>query len=582
MALPTGKHRSVDANRFAMVPRNDVPRSAFDVSYMHKTTFDAGNLIPIYCEEVLPGDSIRLNMSAFVRSPVTLVPIMDNLRLETFFFFVPNRLVWSNWKRFMGEQTSPTDTTQFLLPVVSIANAALPVESLYDYFGITLNNNGAAAPIDVNVLPFRAYNLIYNEWFRDQDINTMVVNNVGDGPDVSTDYVLLPRARRPDYFSTARPWPQKITTNFGMFAAAPNPLVGDFPGLTANFDLSTGGVLNQLHSRFSLSGGLMAGRGIGAPVTGIGVASGNAPTAGAQLIAESGGRNITYPASGTYSTATDAILMAANAPSGNFPDVRVLIQDIRTAGLIQGMLERNSRGGTRYTEIIRSHFGVLSPDARLQRPEYLGGGRTFVNIHPIAQTAPSGTTGGAPAATNLLGNLGGVGTAVATNHGFSQSFTEHGHIIGLLDVNTDVTYQNGINRMWWRRTPYDFYWPGLAHLGEQAILSKELFCNGTANDNEVFGYQERYSEYKYHPSRVSGLFRSSFATPLDFWHLGINYTVRPALNPTFINEGASLPIGRAMTVAQYNGQQFLGDFMFEQRMVRCMPMFSIPGVVGRL
>lgn len=571
--MPSG--RSVDVNHFTMVAQRSIPRSAFDVSHTHKTTFDAGNLIPIYVEEVLPGDSIRVNMSAFVRAATPLTPVMDNIKFQSFFFFVPNRLVWTNWKRFMGEQNAPTDTTQFLVPVVPLANANLPVESIYDYFGITLNNNGAAAPRDVNALPFRAYHLIWNEWFRDEDLNLLSPIPLGDGPDVATDYFLLGRNKRPDYFTTCRPWPQKITGNFGMYAAAPNPLVGDFPGVPATFDLSSGAILN---SRYSLSGGLMAGRGVGAPVTGIGVASGNTPTAGAQLIAESGGRNITYPASGTYSTATDAILLAANAPSGNFPDVRVLIQDIRTASLIQGMLERNSRAGTRYTEIIRSHFGVISPDARMQRPEYLGGGVSYINVNPVAQTSATGVAG----TTTVLGQLAGVGTGVINNHGFSQSFTEHGHIIGLADITVDLTYQNGVNRMWFRRTPYDYYWPGLANLGEQAVLSKEIFMNGTANDDTVFGYQERYSEYKYKPNRISGLFRSTFATPLDMWHLAQNFTVRPVLDATFISEQSTIPIARAMQVATLNGQQFLGDFSFHQTMVRQMPMFSIPGVIGRL
>lgn len=560
----TGKHKSVDASRFAMVPRVDVPRSAFDVAHTHKTTFNATTLVPVYVDEVLPGDSIRLRMTAFCRLATPLVPIMDNLIMESFFFFVPNRLLWSNWERFMGEQTSPTDTTVFLLPQIvlqssQIQSATLP-HSVADWFGITVNNV-PAVQVTVNALPFRAYCLIWNDWFRDEDLEVPFTVVTGDGPDTVASYGTgggdtivggAHRGRRHDYFTSARPWPQKPMNTQDL--------------LTLDGALRPGSRMTQDMA--------LQPYGAGAPVTGLGMISTTTPSSPAIDVYETGGRIVSTP---YYYGPTDLRIKAKGAGTA-YPDVRVLINDIRTANVVQIMMERNSRGGTRYAELVRTHFGVVSPDSRLQRPEYLGGGRVNITVNPVAQTSASGATG----TTTVLGELAGIGTGVATGHGFNQSFTEHGVIIGLVSVRGDMTYQNGISRMWWRRTQFDFFWPALAHLGEQAIQSREIFCDASAGDTDVFGYQERWSEYKYKPSRISGVFRSSYATPLDVWHLAENFATRPVLGEVYAQDPSALTVERVLQTNTTESAQFLFDSVFDVRMVRCMPMFSIPGMGPRL
>lgn len=542
--------RSVDAARFSMIPRNDVPRSAFDVSHTHKTTFNAGLLIPVYVDEVLPGDSFRLNMTAFARLATPIVPVMDNLILESWFFFVANRLVWEHWERFMGEQDNPTDTTAFLVPGVVVSD--VQSATLADYFGITVNN-GIGKSLLVSALPFRAYALIWNEWFRDADIDTKLVVSVGDGPDTyNAVNVLARRRKRHDYFTSARPWPQKPAQMQEV--------------LTLDGAIAPGGRMNLPVTAYNIYGA-------GAPVTGLGVADGDTPTAAAQGIHMSGNRKVSY--NPHFASATDQFMMAATT-GGDAPDVRVLISDIRTAMTIQQFMERNARGGTRYSELVRSHFGVVSPDARLQRPEYLGGGRSYVSVSSIAQTSASGIAG----TTTPLGETAGIGTAMVTRHGFSQSFTEHGIIIGLVSVRADLTYQQGVERMWFRRTQFDFYWPALAHLGEQAIQRKEIYAIGEASDATVFGYQERWSEYKYKPNRVSGEFRSTLTAPLDMWHFAQEFGSAPVLNSTFMQEDP--PVDRVLQTDTTFGEQFLMDALFDVRKVRPMPMFSIPGMGPRL
>lgn len=542
-----GKQRSVNPARFAMVPRPSLPRSVFDLSHTHKTTFNAGFLVPVYVDEVLPGDSFRVRMTAFCRLATATVPIMDNLILESFFFFVPNRLVWSNWQRFMGEQVNPSDTTEFLVPTVPIGGVV--VGDVADYFGISFQAAAGSAPFSVNALPFRAYNLIWNDWFRDEDLSDLAVVALGDGPDVLADYGLRSRGKRHDYFTSARPWPQKPQNN-------PNSglLMGDLvPGQRMRLPQS------------------------GAPVSGIGQWAGSAVTPGAGPISarETGSRTIDYPE--YFNTeSVNSILIRADAVS-NFPDIRVLVNDIRTANMVQLLLERNARGGTRYTEIVRAHFGVISPDARLNRPEYLGGGRANITINPIGQTSATGIAG----TTTPLGELAGVGTALASNNGFSSSFTEHGFIIGLVSVRADLTYQNGTARMWFRRTLWDHYWPDLANLGEQSIQGREIWTNGDAGDLTVFGYQERWSEYKYKPSRVSGQFKSNaVGGTLDMWHLAQNFATRPVLNQAFILEDP--PVDRVLETDTTFGTQFLFDSVFDIRKATAMPMFSIPGLGPRL
>jgi len=528
------RNKSVQTHQFAMVPDADIPRSAMRREAALKTTFNASFLVPFLLDEVLPGDNFKSKHTLFARMTTPIFPLMDNLRLYTYYFFVPNRLAWTNWKKFMGEQANPGDSISYVIPQQVSPAGGYPVGSLQDYFFLpTVGQVGGGNTVSHSALPLRMYNLIYNEWFRDENMQNSVTVDLGDGPDTTSNYVLLRRGKPKDYFTSALPFPQKG-------GAVLLPLSGNAP--VKYYPTGT----KTQYMRMS--------------------ATDNPAVAG----------TVTTTAAGFVQ------VNAANAfldPNGSmYADLSVVsaatINQLRQSFQVQKLLERDARGGTRYTEIVRSHFGVVSPDARLQRPEYIGGGSTPVNVNPVAQTSSTTVTG----TTTPIATLSGFATALNKN-GFSYSALEHGYIIGLMCVAGDLTYQQGLDRHWSRSTRYDFYFPVFAALGEQTILNKEIYCDGSVNDAGIFGYQERWAEYRYKPSKITGLFKSTSAGTLDGWHIAQKFTALPTLNSTFITENVPMDRVLAVTGTTTNSSNFYLDGLIEQTVTRPMPMYSVPGLV---
>lgn len=511
------------SHTFSAVPSANIRRSQFNRSHGYKSTIDTDYLYPIYVDEALPGDTFKCKMNAFARLATPIVPIMDNLMMDTFFFAVPYRLVWDNWERFNGAQDNPNDSTDYLIPqLASDSSSGFTTGSIFDYMGLPVG----VPDLEVNSLHMRAYNLIYNEWFRDINLIDSVSVPKGDGPDAATNFTLLKRGKRHDYFTSCLPWPQKgedVLLPLGQQA----PLKTDLTSAVSN----NPGIYDA--------------------------------TDNPRVLENYTNNNKLYLGTDAPDALIYADLTAATAATVN---------QLREAFAIQRLYERDARGGTRYIELVRSHFNVISPDMRQQRPEYLGGGSSRINIHPIAQTSGNIVDIG----ETPQGNLAAIGTASIHGHGFSKSFTEHNLIIGLINIRADLTYSQGLDRMWTRQKRFDFYWPSLSNLGEQPVLAKEIYCDGSAADETVFGYQERFAEYRYANSKITGLMRSNPTSgdSVDIWHLSQNFANHPTLSQDFIEE--SVPLDRV--VATPDEPKFYFDSYFSINCIRPMPTYAIPGL----
>ena len=496
-------------------PSVSVPRSSFDRSHGYKTTFNVGQLIPFMIDEVIPGDTFKVRTNGFARLSTPIYPIMDNLTMETFYFFVPMRLVWDSTEKFFGEDSVGGDGTAPVKPFTSTTQVQLEGDTVAAYFGID-----AVAGVAHDELPHRAYWLIYNEWFRDQNLQEKSSFSTSDQPTTGiADRKPAIRNKRHDYFTSCLPWPQKSNQiNIPIFSTTVEQDIGAF------WYKDTGG------NEFAM--------------------------------ARNGSDLVTNP----------------NQPAGNpnvvpnfdvWNDNGVGVVEMRAAIAIQQYFEKDARGGTRYPEVMRAHFGVVSPDGRLQRPEFLGGGSSRINITPVAATFEDPQ---AQAPKRTVGDLGAMGTSSFTGHGFVKSFTEHGFILGIVNVRGDVTYQQGLNRMFDRKIRFDYAWPDFANVSEQAVYTKELWP--TLEDDTVFGYQERYAEYRYKPSEVTGKFRSNVPGTLDAWHLSQQFTQEPRLNSNFIQDGT--PMDRVLAVT--DEPHLIADFYHNVTATRPLPMFGIPGL----
>lgn len=543
-------------SHFSLLPHVDISRSRFDRSSSIKTTFNAGDVVPFFLEEVLPGDTFSVDSSKVVRMQTLLTPMMDNVYLDTYYFFVPNRLVWQHWKEFCGENNESAwiPQTEYAIPQLKSPAGGFEVGTIADYFGLPTG----VPNLSVSALPFRAYALIMNEWFRDENLMDPLVVPTDDatvtGVNTGTFVTDVAKGGKPfvaakyhDYFTSALPAPQK-----GPDVQIPVASAGNMPVVPLADKVPSSMISNQSYTASWI---------------------GKKPTSGDMF-------SIGFDTDGTQANRNQTIGSVSGKPIinnlwavGTGNAAAATINQLRMAFQIQKFYEKQARGGSRYTEVIRSFFGVTSPDARLQRSEYLGGNRIPININQVIQQSGTGS-----ASTTPQGTVVGMSQTTDTHSDFTKSFTEHGFIIGVMCARYDHTYQQGIDRMWSRKDKFDYYWPVFSNIGEQAIKNKEIYAQGNATDDEVFGYQEAWAEYRYKPSRVTGEMRSSYAQSLDVWHLADDYSTLPSLSDEWIREDAKT-IDRVLAVSSKNSNQFFADIYVKNLCTRPMPMYSIPGLI---
>lgn len=552
-------------SHFSLSPHVDISRSRFDRSASLKTSFNAGDVVPFFLEEVLPGDTFSVDTSKVVRMQTLLTPMMDNVYLDTYYFFVPNRLVWDHWKEFCGENTESAwiPQTEYTMPqITSPAGQGWSVGTLADYFGIPTG----VAGLSVSALPFRAYALIMNEWFRDQNLQDPLVVPTDDstvaGVNTGTLVTDVAKGGKPfiaakyhDYFTSALPAPQK-----GQDVRIPSATAGEYPVVTRPQDIAFSNFTSPLRvNRLTID-----------------ASSGTTQREISPVNIEYNPGNASRRYWTNLSSSDTVPLQEVGVPSNLYAvasgGIGATINQLRLAFQIQKFYEQQARGGSRYTEVVRSFFGVTSPDARLQRPEYLGGNRVPINVNQIVQQSGTESSG------TPQGTVVGQSLTTDKHSDFTKSFTEHGLIIGVMVARYDHTYQQGLNRLWSRKDKFDFYWPVFANIGEQAIKNKEIFAQGNDKDNEVFGYQEAWAEYRYKPNMVTGEMRSAYAQSLDVWHLADDYSTLPSLSDSWIREDKA-NIDRVLAVTSAVSNQFFADIYVKNYCTRPMPMYSVPGLI---
>uniref|UniRef100_A0AAU8AXS0 Major capsid protein n=1 Tax=Dulem virus 161 TaxID=3145638 RepID=A0AAU8AXS0_9VIRU len=549
-------NRNVESH-FSLLPKVDISRSRFDRDCSWKTSFNVGDLVPFYVDEVLPGDTFNVKTSKVVRMQSLITPVMDNIYLDTYFFFVPNRLVWEHWREMNGENTQSAwlQQVEYEVPQLTAPDTGWDIGTVADYMGLPTGVKN----ISVNAMPFRAYALICNEWFRDENlsdplnipVDDATVQGVNTGNYI-TDVVKggkpFKAAKYHDYFTSCLPAPQKGPDVLIPVATPSNmPVVSLVNQTDKSLSTAPAQFVANGETSESLKYGYFKAAGYTNQMQGGDAAFSSSFVNTEQMVPA----NLWAVSDGTGSAAT--------------------INQLRLAFQIQKLYERDARGGTRYIEILKSHFGVTSPDARLQRPEYLGGNRIPININQIVQQ--SQTTEQSP-----QGNPVGLSLTTDTHSDFTKSFVEHGFVIGVMVARYDHTYQQGIERFWSRKTRFDYYWPVFANIGEQAVLNKEIYAQGTEEDDEVFGYQEAWADYRYKPNRVTGEMRSQYEQSLDVWHLADDYSSLPSLSDSWIREDSS-NVNRVLAVSEQNANQLFADVYIANRSTRPMPMYSIPGLI---